>query len=81
MADLAAEHPNWYLIDSEVEYRKIHKALTKLGPERICYGSDTPFCPMRFEWGLRQVVYQDLSPTQQDLVFGGNIARMLGIAG
>ncbi len=81
VADLAAEHPNWYLIDSEVEYRKIHKALTKLGPERICYGSDTPFCPMRFEWGLRQVVYQDLSPTQQDLVFGGNIARMLGIAG
>ena len=80
VADLAAEHPNWYLIDSEVEYRKIHKALAKLGPERICYGSDTPFCPMRFEWGLRQVVYQDLTPAQRNLVFGGNIARMLGMA-
>ncbi len=79
VADLAAEHPNWFLIDSEVEYRKIHKALAALGPERICYGSDTPFCPMRFEWDLRQVVYQDLTEAQKKLVFGGNAARMLGI--
>lgn len=79
VADLAQEHPNWFLIDSEVEYRKIHKALASLGPERICYGSDTPFCPMRFEWGLRQVIYQDLSREEQAMVFGGNAARMLGI--
>ncbi|NLT73077.1 MAG: amidohydrolase [Chloroflexi bacterium] len=77
--DLASSHPNWYLIDSEVEYRKIHRALAQVGPERICYGSDTPFCPMRFEWGLRQVVYQDLEPAEREMVFGGNIARMLGI--
>jgi predicted TIM-barrel fold metal-dependent hydrolase len=80
VADLAAQFPNWYLIDSEVEYRKIHKALAKLGPHRICYGSDTPFCPMRYEWGLRQVVYQDLTPEQRELVFGGNIAGMLGLS-
>jgi uncharacterized protein len=77
--DLAARYPNWCLIDSEADYRKIHKALQVLGPQRVCYGSDTPFCPMRFEWGLRQVVYQDLSEADRALVFGGNIARMLGM--
>jgi len=80
VADLAASHPTWYLIDSEVEYRKIHRALAQLGPQRICYGSDTPFCPMRFEWGMRQVVYQDLLPAERDLIFGGNMARLLGLA-
>ena len=58
--DLARRYPNWWLIDSEADYRKIHKALQFLGAERVCYGSDTPFVPMRFEWGIRQVVYQDL---------------------
>ena len=79
VADLAREYTNWWLIDSEVDYRKIHSALATLGPDRVCYGSDTPFCPMRFEWGMRQVIYQDLSEDEQALVFGGNIARMLGI--
>ncbi len=79
VADLARQHPNWFLIDSEVDYRKIHSALAALGPQRICYGSDTPFCPMRFEWGLRQVIYQDLAEAERELIFGGNAARMLGI--
>lgn len=79
--EFAAQHPNWYLVDSEADYRKVHKTLKVLGPERICYGSDTPFCPMRFEWGIRQVVYQDLSAGDRAKVFGGNAARLLGIAG
>jgi predicted TIM-barrel fold metal-dependent hydrolase len=77
--ELATRHPRWLLIDSEADYRKIHKALQVLGPERVCYGSDSPFCPMRFEWGLRQVVYQDLSPEARALVLGGNIARALAL--
>lgn len=75
--DLAAQHLTWLLIDSEADYRKVHKALQVLGVDRICYGSDTPFCPMRFEWGLRQVIYQDLCATDKAKVFGGNIARAL----
>lgn len=76
--DLAARYPSWYLIDSEADYRKVLQAVQTLGPERVCYGSDTPFCPMRFEWGLRQVVYQDLNSADRAKVFGGNIARALG---
>ncbi|NPV49011.1 MAG: amidohydrolase [Armatimonadetes bacterium] len=77
--DLAARYPNWYLVDSEASYRKVHLALERLGPERICYGSDTPFAPMRYEWGIRQVVYQDLSEADKAKVFGENAGRLFGL--
>ncbi len=51
-----------------------------LGPSRLCYGSDTPFCPMRYEWGLRQVVLSDLSPEDRALVLGCNLARLLELS-
>jgi len=77
--ELAKQYPQWYLVDSEADYRKVLEALQILGPNRICYGSDTPFCPMRFEWDIRQVVYQDLSEQEKAQVFGGNMARLLGL--
>ena len=77
--ELAARQPHWYLVDSEADYRKIQTAVQRLGADRICYGSDTPFCPMRFEWGIRQVVYQDLDDAGKAKVFGGNAARLLGL--
>jgi len=77
--ELATQYPNWYLIDSEADYRKVHKALNILGPDRVCFGSDTPFCPMRFELGIRQVIYQDLSQQDRALVMGGNVARILNL--
>ena len=75
--EFAARCPSWHLVDSEADYRKVHKALRILGPDRVCYGSDSPFCPMRFEWGIRQVIYEDLSDTDRAKVLGGNIARLL----
>lgn len=78
--DLAAQHPQWYLIDSETDYRKELKALEELGASRVCYGSDTPFCPMRYEWALRQVVLTDLTPEDRALVLGGNMARLFNLA-
>jgi uncharacterized protein len=77
--ELAEQHTQWTLVDSEADYRKVHKALKVLGAGRLCYGSDTPFCPMRYEWGIRQVVYSDLSAAEKALVFGGNMARLLGL--
>ena len=74
--DLASRYRQWYLVDSEANYRKIHAAIERLGPDRLCYGSDSPFMPMRFEWGIRQVVYQDLSPADRAKVFGGNAQRL-----
>jgi len=34
---------------------------------------------MRYEWGIRQVVYQDLDPRARGQILGGNIARLLGL--
>jgi len=75
--ELAQKYPTWYLIDSEADYRKVLQAVEILGAERVCYGSDTPFCPMKFEWGIRQVIYQELSDEERGLVLGGNMARLL----
>ena len=77
--ELAAEHPSWLLIDSEADYRFVLKAVEVLGAERVCYGSDAPFCPMRYEWAIRQAIYQDLSPEDRAKVLGGNMARLLGL--
>jgi hypothetical protein len=35
---------------------------------------------MRYEWGIRQVVYQDLSVADKALVLGGTIAGVLGLS-
>lgn len=75
----ARRHPNWLLVDSEADYRQVQRAIQSLGAERVCYGSDSPFCEMRYEWGIRQVVYQDLSAAQRDAVMGANIAGLLGL--
>lgn len=75
--EFAEQYPQWYLVDSEADYRKVLQAVETLGADRICYGSDTPFCPMRFEWGIRQVVYQDLKAEERAKVLGGNMAGLL----
>jgi len=76
---LAGAHPGWYLVDSEVDYRSAQRAVRRLGAERVCYGSDSPFCDMRYEWAIRQVTYQDLPSAERDAIMGGNIARLLGL--
>jgi len=74
--EFATKYSTWYLVDSEADYRQVHKALTMLGAERVCYGSDTPFCPMRFEWGIRQAIYSDLGDADRAQVLGGNMVRL-----
>ncbi|MBC7235929.1 MAG: amidohydrolase [Chloroflexi bacterium] len=78
--DLAGKYPNWYLVDSEADYRKILQAVQILGTHRLCYGSDTPFCPMRYEWALRHVIYTELDDVAKAQVFGDNAARLFGLA-
>lgn len=77
--DLARKYPTWYLIDSEAYYTKIQAAVRTLGAERVCYGSDSPFLPMHYEWGIRQVIYQDLSEADRVKVLGGNMQRLFGL--
>ena len=78
--EFAAQHPTWTLVDSEADYRKTLEAIRVLGPERVAYGSDCPFTPMRTEWAIRQAVYQDMTEAERALILGGNVARVLRLA-
>jgi len=77
--EFAQQYRTWYLVDSEADYRKILQALELVGVDRICYGSDAPFMPMRYEWCMRQVIYQDLGEDDRAQVLGGNLARLFGL--
>jgi len=79
VTDFAARYPTWYLIDSETDYREVLAAVSALGAERVCYGSDTPFCPTKFEYGMRAVWYQDLSEGDRAKIMGDNIARLFNL--
>jgi uncharacterized protein len=79
--EIAQEHPNIMLLSSAVKTRPILKALHTLGPERICWGSDTPFDPMHVELArFRAMLDGEVTDEQAAGVLGGNILRFLGIA-
>ncbi len=78
--EFAARYATWTLVDSEADYRKALEAVRRLGPERVAYGSDCPFTPMRTEWAIRQAVYQDIAEADRARILGGNIARLFGLA-
>ncbi len=77
--EVAAEHPNMTLIGSAVRAQSILAAIRALGPERVCFGSDTPFELMHVELAkYRALLADELTTEQQALVMGGNILRVLG---
>lgn len=78
--EIAEEHPNLILIGSGVRFEAVLKAIRRLGAERVCFGSDTPFSLMHVCVAAYQALLRDLSPAEQNLVMGGNLARVLGLS-
>lgn len=71
-------HPNITGVGSALRPINVLKAIQKLGAERVCFGSDTPFNLMHVEVAAYRALMQDvLSPEQQTQVMAGNIARVL----
>jgi uncharacterized protein len=80
MIEIAHQHLNITLIGSAVKTKAIIKAIQVLGPERVCFGSDTPFDLMHVELARYQAMLEDvLTAEDKSLVLGGNIARLLAI--
>lgn len=78
--EIAQEHPNIMLLASAVKTRPILKALRTVGPERLCWGSDTPFDPMHVELArFRAILDGEVTDEQAAGVLGCNILRFLGI--
>lgn len=77
--EVAKEHANIHIIASAIPERAIFNALEQLGPERISFGSDTPFYLMPVRLAMFNALLQDFSPDAAKMVLGGNIARLLSI--
>ena len=79
--EIAAQHPNITLVGSAVRDISIQNALRRLGPERICFGSDTPFALIHTCVALYKALLQgeELTEAQTQMVMGGNIRGVLGL--
>lgn len=76
--EVAKEHPNITLIGSAVPETDVLQALRALGPERVCFGSDTPFRLMHVQLAMYRALLEDFDQEAQANVLGRNLARVLG---
>jgi uncharacterized protein len=78
--ETAAAHPNITLIGSAVRSIPILKAIKRLGADRVCFGSDTPFELMHVELAKYHALLDgEVTPEEKALVMGGNIMRLFGL--
>jgi uncharacterized protein len=78
--EFATRFENLYLIGSSVRSKAILQAVRTLGPQRVCFGSDTPFDFMKVELArYRALLGDELSAAELADVLGGNVARLLDL--
>jgi hypothetical protein len=73
----ASHHPNLYLDTSRAPIFEIAQAVRQAGPEKVIWGTDSPF--VDYEGEFRKMSRVADSREAYELVVGGNIARLLGI--
>ena len=79
--EVTQKYSNITIIGSGVEAPAILKAIKTLGIDRVCFGSDTPFCLMHVELAKYRALLRDFSEQDQSKILGGNLAHMLSLAG
>ena len=72
-------HPNIAVIGSSLKSRAILQAWGRLGYDRFCYGSDTPFDLMPVELARYHALLEGVREVHRRQVMGENIARLLGV--
>ncbi|MCU1569957.1 MAG: amidohydrolase family protein [Naasia sp.] len=75
--EAAREHPSLYLECARVPAYEISVQIRELGPEKVVWGSDSPFCD--YTWEYQKVSRTVDSEEARLLVCGGNLARLLGL--
>ena len=76
---LVEAHPNVYLdtVTSLVNYGQLDFMVTRIGAERILYGSDMPFLDPAPQ--LAKVVFARIPDDAKRRILGGNAARLLAL--
>jgi predicted TIM-barrel fold metal-dependent hydrolase len=76
--EVASEHPNITIVGSAIGPIPILDAIRTLGPERICFGSDTPFELMHVELAkYRALLDGDVPADDQAKILAGNLLQLL----
>lgn len=78
--EVAKECPNVMIIGSDIRARSLLRGIREVGPDRICFGSDTPFEVMRAETAKYKALLQGVvTEEEKELIFHENISRVLGL--
>ena len=75
--ETAARCPNITLIGSAIHENAIARAIRDLGPDRLCFGSDTPFRMMHVQLAMYRALLEDFDQVTCEKVLGGNLAALL----
>jgi predicted TIM-barrel fold metal-dependent hydrolase len=76
--DLAGKHPNLYLDTSRVPVYEVADAIRRIGPEKVIWGTDSPF--VDYEWEFKKMARVAESREAYERVVGGNLAGLLRMA-
>ncbi len=76
--EVAAAHANVYLDTSRAPIAEIAQAVQRIGPEKVIWGTDSPFVDYTGEF--EKMVRTTPDRESWELVVGGNVGRLLGIA-
>lgn len=77
--EVASRCPGMMLIGSGTRMRSVLDAIRTLGPDRVCFGTDSPFGLMHVELAAwRAMLEGAVSAAEAELVLGGNMLRLLG---
>lgn len=78
----AEEYPNMYLIGSGTTAKHVHRAATRLGAERVLFGTDSPFKFTAVALAMYKALLEtEFADREHDLIMGGNMQRLFSIAG
>lgn len=75
--ELAKEVPNLYLETARVPLAEVAYSIRELGPEKVVWGTDSPFVEYTFEY--EKMAKATDSEEARLLVCGGNLARLMGL--
>jgi predicted TIM-barrel fold metal-dependent hydrolase len=77
--EAARDNSNLYLGTTVASFEGsvIKRAVQELGPERVIYGSNLPL--LESDLAVESIRRQRLGAKAEELIFGGNLARLLGM--
>jgi len=76
----AQRHPNIWLCFCSTPWWTLQRAVETIGPDRVFFGSDLPFCGAAWlPFTIAQVKRLPIDEEARSKILGGNLQRLLGI--